>query len=75
MTSFSSTTFGCLRVFKIEISQIAVEGTPSSSFSNQIFFKATNYVKCAYLSSLKVFSFIDNSICSLSKLFYLLISG
>ncbi|KAM3139986.1 hypothetical protein pb186bvf_007786 [Paramecium bursaria] len=43
MTSLSPTILGCgYNSFKIEISLIAVEGTPSSSFSNLIFFKATN---------------------------------
>lgn len=36
-----STTFGCFRPFSKEISLIAVEGTPSTSFSSLIFFKAT----------------------------------
>ena len=34
------TTFLCCSSFKSEISLIAVEGTPSSSCSNRIFFKA-----------------------------------
>ena len=37
-----STTFGCLRFFSKEISLIAVDGTPSSSFSSLIFLIATN---------------------------------
>jgi len=37
-----STIFGCLRFFNKEISRIAVDGTPSSSFSNLIFLIATN---------------------------------
>ena len=36
-----STTLGCLRLFKREISLIAVLGTPSSSFSSLIFLRAT----------------------------------
>ena len=36
-----STTFGCFRPFSSEISLIAVDGTPSTSFSSFIFFKAT----------------------------------
>jgi len=36
-----STTFGCLRPFSRLISRMAVEGTPSSSFSRRIFFRAT----------------------------------
>ena len=38
-----STILGCLSSFKIEISLIAVEGIPSSSFSNLIFFNAIIY--------------------------------
>ena len=37
-----STIFGCFMPLSSEISLIAVEGTPSSSFSSLIFFKATN---------------------------------
>ena len=40
-----STTLGCLIPFKSDISLIAVLGTPSSSFSSFIFFKATIYSK------------------------------
>ncbi len=36
-----STTLGCLSPFRSEISRIAVEGTPSTSFSSLIFFSAT----------------------------------
>lgn len=38
-----STMFGCLRPFRREISLIAVEGTPSTSFSSLIFLRATVY--------------------------------
>ena len=37
-----STTLGCLRPLSKLISRMAVDGTPSSSFSNLIFFKATH---------------------------------
>ena len=37
-----STILGCLMPFRREISRIAVDGTPSSSFSSLIFFRATN---------------------------------
>ena len=37
------TTFGCLIPFRREISLIAVDGTPSSSFSSLIFFIAQIY--------------------------------
>lgn len=36
------TTFGCWTSFKIDISLMAVLGTPSSSVSKRIFFRATN---------------------------------
>lgn len=36
------TIFGCCSSFNKEISLIAVEGTPSSSDSKRIFFRATN---------------------------------
>lgn len=36
------TIFGCCSSFNNEISLIAVEGTPSSSDSKRIFFRATN---------------------------------
>ena len=38
-----STTFGCLIPLRREISLMAVLGTPSSSFSNLIFLRATIY--------------------------------
>lgn len=37
-----STMFGCLIPLRSEISLMAVEGTPSSSFSSLIFLRATN---------------------------------
>lgn len=36
------TIFGCSNSFNSDISLIAVDGTPSSSLSNRIFFKATS---------------------------------
>ena len=36
-----ATMFGCCNSFKRDISRMAVDGTPSSSLSNLIFFKAT----------------------------------
>ena len=39
-----STTFGCLTPLRRDISLILVLGTPSSSFSNFIFFRATTYI-------------------------------
>lgn len=38
-----STTFGCLSPLSNEISLMAVDGTPSTSFSSLIFFSATYY--------------------------------
>lgn len=40
-TSLSSTMFGCFKFFSNDISLMAVEGTPSSSFSSLIFLMAT----------------------------------
>lgn len=40
-----STMFGCLRPLSREISRMAVLGTPSSSFSSLIFFRATIYIR------------------------------